>query len=194
VNLSFGGSALETAPPRVLQRVLSALPADVLVVCSAGNFADTRPHWPGAFAESLPGVVCVGAIDPEARVQQIEGSSVFGLVLADFSTRGPWVSVYADGIGLEGPYCWFTESRSSAARHDGPPVEFAGWAKWSGTSFATAVVTGRIAAYAIDNQLTTNPREAWAQLRAAAFTVGDGLGADKPYLHAQPVKGAVKKV
>ncbi|MEZ0076628.1 S8 family serine peptidase [Planotetraspora sp. GP83] len=66
---------------------------------------------------ALPGVVAVAALDGDAR--------------AAFSAYGPWVDACAQGVGLT----------SSFVEHSG----FHGYASWSGTSFATAIVTGAVA-------------------------------------------------
>lgn len=66
---------------------------------------------------ALPGVVAVGALDGDAR--------------AGFSAYGAWVDVWAPGVGLV----------SSFLDHQ----DFHGYATWSGTSFAAAVVTGALA-------------------------------------------------
>ncbi|GII54878.1 serine protease [Planotetraspora thailandica] len=68
---------------------------------------------------ALPGVVAVAALDDEAR--------------AGFSAYGPWVDACAQGVGLT----------SSFVEHE----SFHGFATWSGTSFATAIVAGRVAAH-----------------------------------------------
>lgn len=67
---------------------------------------------------ALPGVLAVGALD--------------GDVKAPFSAYGPWVDACADGVDLA----------SSFVKH----ATFHGYATWSGTSFATAIVTGAVAA------------------------------------------------
>jgi hypothetical protein len=66
---------------------------------------------------ALPGVVAVAALDGEA--------------MASFSAHGHWVDACAQGVGLT----------SSFVEHSG----FHGYAAWSGTSFATAVVAGAVA-------------------------------------------------
>ncbi|MER7213507.1 S8/S53 family peptidase [Streptosporangium sp. NPDC000239] len=86
------------------------------VVACAGNTASTRPFWPAA----LPGVVAVGALDAAEQAR------------APFSAHGPWVDAWTRGEWL----------RSAFLRHGA----FRGYAGWSGTSFAAAVVSGAIAA------------------------------------------------
>ncbi|MEU9835533.1 S8/S53 family peptidase [Streptosporangium sp. NPDC048047] len=87
-----------------------------VAVACAGNTASDRPFWPAA----LPGVIAVGALDAAGRDR------------APFSAHGPWVDACAPGE-------WLT---SSFLEHGA----FHGYARWSGTSFAAAVVSGAIAA------------------------------------------------
>ncbi|MEV4246197.1 S8/S53 family peptidase [Streptosporangium canum] len=100
------------------------------VVACAGNTASDRPFWPAA----LPEVIAVGALDAAEEVR------------APFSAYGPWVDACARGE-------WLT---SSFLEHGA----FRGYAHWSGTSFAAAVVSGVIAAAARGR----TPREAAAHV------------------------------
>lgn len=59
------------------------------------------------------------------RVISVGATTATGTV-AEFSCFGSWLSVYTQGEDVTGPYQ-------------------GGWAKWDGTSFAAATVTGRIA-------------------------------------------------
>jgi subtilisin family serine protease len=110
INLSFGGATWEhTAPPALLQAIETALLQGIVVVAAAANNASPLKNYPAA----LPGVISVGAATAAGRV-------------AEFSSFGSWLSLYARGEDVKGPY-------------------EAGWATWEGTSFAAATVTGRIA-------------------------------------------------
>lgn len=91
---------------------------DTVVVACAGNTACDRLFYPAA----LPEVVAVGAVDADERHR------------APYSAFGPWVDACARGD-------WLTSSYLEQG-------EFAGYASWSGTSFATALVAGAIAAAA----------------------------------------------
>ena len=88
---------------------------ETVAVACAGNTATDRPFWPAA----LPEVVAVGALDAACAGR------------APFSAYGPWVDACAPGEWLA----------SSFLEHGA----FHGYARWSGTSFATALVSGAIA-------------------------------------------------
>jgi len=128
LNLSLGCRTFDGEPPLVLTRAIERLGSSVLVVASAGNHAATAhpkvPNWPAA----LPDVIAVGAVDQNGRP-------------AEFSPQLPWVTVTAPGVDVKGAY---VDGKVELAKD--AMKEFDGWALWSGTSFATATVTGLVAA------------------------------------------------
>ncbi|MEU4574874.1 S8 family serine peptidase [Nonomuraea sp. ATR24] len=91
-----------------------------VVVACAGNSASDVPFYPAA----LGPVVAVGAVDDTQQRR------------APFSAYGPWVDACARGE-------WLTSTFPERG-------EFAGYASWSGTSFAAALVAGAIADAARD--------------------------------------------
>ncbi|WP_433796985.1 S8 family peptidase [Actinoplanes sp. CA-252034] len=135
LNLSFVCYTDDGAGPLVLATALERLGRDTVVVAAAGNhgyLADGRDRQP-AFPAAFPNVVAVGA----------EG--------AGFSAKGPWITAVAPGTGLESTYLsgpvsvWEDPDGpgpAPATRHD---RTFRGYARWSGTSFAAAVVSAMIA-------------------------------------------------
>lgn len=165
INLSFCGDIATdaTAPPSI-ERALSALPDDVVVVAAAGNFGDTRPVWPAASKR----VIAVGAV---GGVPDADGPGP-SPALAPFSGYGPWVDAYAGGVSVLGPYCWYRESGGQTAV-DRVPQHFRGWARWSGTSGATAVVTGRIARVAADEGIEPFDAARRVLREAPRIAVGD---------------------
>lgn len=125
INLSFGGTTGEWVPPEGIENALDALDDDVVVVAAAGNDGTHQRLFPAGIRPARARMVSVGAVDENAEVPQDRLPPV-----ADFSNHWPGLSVFASGVGLIGPHA----GGRSAAR--------------SGTSFAAALVTGRIAALA----------------------------------------------
>jgi subtilisin family serine protease len=142
INLSFSGATWEDEPPKAIEAALRRLPADAVVVASAGNRSSRRRVYPAGIMLDDPGkprasharVIAVGAADPAADPARPR--------VADFSNYGPWVSAYADGVDVLGPYY----RPGYPTQPDSRLPQYNGYAVWSGTSFSAAIVTGRIAA------------------------------------------------
>ena len=164
LNLSFCGDVMtEGGPPPVIANALDQLDEAVVVVAAAGNFGDTRPVWPAASER----VISVGAV--EEHPQQ---------AAAPFSGHGKWVDAYAPGVSVVGPFLWHQES-VVFANDCRAPQHFEGWARGTGSSFAAAIVTGRIAQLTV--ALGIPPREAAERLlREAPRITVDRL--DRPYV------------
>ncbi|HWH01453.1 MAG TPA: S8 family serine peptidase [Pilimelia sp.] len=140
LNLSLGCVTPDGEAPLVLQRAIERLGPDTVVIAAAGNYpppgaAVDRPLWPAA----LPGVIAVGAYDPAAPGRP-----------AEFSREQPWVRAMAPGVDVLSTYL---DGPVSIAHRDadGGATEvrrrhFTGFARWSGSSFAAATVTGLVAA------------------------------------------------
>ncbi len=127
LNLSLGGYTHDDAPPVATGVALARHTGDdVVAVAAAGNHGQDRPFWPAAFKH----VVSVGAVDWYDGVWQ----------LAPFSNYGWWVDVYAPGVEVRSTYLkgvWKLPTETKATRIDG-------YARWSGTSFATPQVASLI--------------------------------------------------
>jgi subtilisin family serine protease len=128
VNLSLGGYTHDDRPSPLLAEAIHGLGSKAAVVAAAGNAASTRPFWPAA----LKSVIGVGALDTS------------GDRPAAFTNRGWWVDACAPGEDVSSSYLWFNGPEGKGGVHD--PDLFLGYAQWSGTSFATAQVSGAIAA------------------------------------------------
>lgn len=150
LNLSFGGYTWNNQPmPSIcgaLDAYLDANP-DVVIVACAGNDNTDRPLWPGASHR----VIGVGALD-------LTGDRW------PRSNYGSWVNAFTTGSDLSSTFVrwpppflrWPTPLLQRRRRPQPPlryprltsvePERFLGWARWAGTSFAAARVSGAIAA------------------------------------------------
>jgi hypothetical protein len=156
INLSLGAFTKDDEKPESLEVVLRLLGPEIVLVAAAGNRRshqqkDPRDRsglgsswWPAA----LEGVVAVGS------AHQVDA----GWLPSDFSNRGPWVNVWAPGEEVVSTYVDFPDDN----RDDDP--YWWRWARWSGTSFAAAVVSGRIAAQVAEASAAGAPVTAWQAL------------------------------
>jgi subtilisin family serine protease len=133
LNVSLGCRTADGEAPLVLRRAVEVLGRRALIVAAAGNHGQSdfarRPSFPAA----LPGVLAVGS----AAASDLSLS-------ATFSPRLPWVDCLAPGEDLVSTYL----TNATVLTHDhGQQREttFHGYARWSGTSFAAAQVTGAVA-------------------------------------------------
>ncbi|MEU0532239.1 S8 family peptidase [Amycolatopsis tolypomycina] len=128
VNFSFGSRTGDGKAPFAMRRAIEKLSADTLVIAAAGNHGETdhakAPMWPAA----LPGVIAVGATDGKGH-------------RASFSPDLPWVRCAAPAINVLSTYL-----SGEVIQYSEEHVKFPGFARWSGTSFAAAKVTGMVAA------------------------------------------------
>jgi hypothetical protein len=156
VNCSWVCFTRDNVAPLVLERAVGVLTPTVLVVAAAGNHGlavpagpDPRQPWPysPAWPAALPQVVAVGALDGLVPAE-------FNPVSIDGRSLAPWVDVLAPGIDVEAAY-FGGPDRAELVRVPRFPLTvpptyegklFTGAARWSGTSFAAATVTGAIAA------------------------------------------------
>jgi subtilisin family serine protease len=128
--------------------------AGVVIVCSAGNDATSRPSFPAAFCRwsddsgpipfdpTIAPIVSVGALNPNGTD-------------ALFSNAGPWVRTYVEGASVVSTMPAFRGGYEPVARTIAfdrireaiDPDDFTGgFAVWSGTSFSAPIMAGDIAA------------------------------------------------
>jgi Subtilase family len=150
LNLSLGCYTEDGEPPMVLEHAVRLLMPDVVVVAAAGNHGiatedrvrrkgvtPQSAFWPAA----LEDVIAVGA-SAEGNPSQ----------LAAYSPRLPWVGLVDQGEDVVSTFPRETVMVPTPTARDlrkfkDQPVSFKdGYARWSGTSFAAATVTGRLAA------------------------------------------------
>lgn len=165
INCSFACYTRDGEPPLALERAIAELTPNIVVVAGAGNHGqNTRtgqlptPYAP-AFPAALTGVIAVGALKPNGdpakfnpTVNRPDGPDG-GRELA------PWIDLLAPGDDVVGAYLGDIQDQTVSVPEltdEVPtPIEsgrtkyvsktFSGYAKWSGTSFSAAYVTGAIA-------------------------------------------------
>jgi thermitase len=159
LNMSLGTETVDDRPPAALLDVVTDLATarpDVLIVCAAGNGANTERIWPAAFAPDMENVVAVAALDPAG----------YG---APWSTHGDWITCSAIGEGVVSTYVIGTEDGKLI---DDPHPDTYGpgaWATWTGTSFAAPQITGAIVRICVETGKT--PPEALDDLLARGTAV-----------------------
>jgi subtilisin family serine protease len=129
----------------------------VTVVAAAGNYATSRKFYPAALAN----VTSVGASNPNRTV-------------AHFSNQAAWVDCFAPGAALVSTFPTVDGSQQPAREvrlaGTGPPIPgnsvdlgrrqtpdpddySAGWAVWSGSSFAAPWIAAKLAAALVTNAM-----------------------------------------
>lgn len=128
VNVPAGGYTRKDLPPLSFSD-FHRRHEDITLVAAAGNDSTDRPFWPAAFDWAI-GVGALGADEQN---------------LAYFSNHGGWVNVYALGEGLVNAYATGVYTYHEPPKRPTQQV-FRGMARWDGTSFASALVSGLIVA------------------------------------------------
>jgi subtilisin family serine protease len=145
----------------------------VLIVASAGNEGKDQKTFPAAFADDPPPsavpVISVGATNPNGDYSH-------------YSNYGTWVTHQAVGTGVISIMEKFDGQQSSPRMLDFPhgsaidPDDFcAGFARWSGTSFAAAHIAGLLAgALSAEPTLADVSPEATVKRAAVALAAIEG--------------------
>jgi subtilisin family serine protease len=158
ISMSAGGYTRGNVPSLAFQVLyeerLSQL-GGVIFVSAAGNDGRTAPFWPAAF----PWCVGVGSMSRDGQRRSW------------FSNYGAWVDVYAPGEDIVNAYARLKYMTVAGTVRD----TSAGIVKWSGTSFATPIVSGLIAAR-MSRTGETGRMAADALLAAARSQFRQGVG------------------
>jgi subtilisin family serine protease len=177
-----------------------------LLVAAAGNNASATPFWPAAYA-SLPeyedAVLSVGALRGDGEygacfsnhgswVNAYAPGERLTSALTGFDAPVPYVYQHSTYDACRFGFAYsctcqsprhtgvLTEEReTTTAKPD--QVMFEGFAHWSGTSFATPVLAGMIAAHMTAHK-ETDPRAARTQLLAGNTEFAEVRGAHVPAL------------
>lgn len=158
LNMSLGGFTADDQPPFLMTRAVERLNAEMVIVASAGNHGNDAPTEAGAVSTisplwpaALPDVVAVGA------AEVVPAGSTFEFSDVNFTPQGvDWIDMMAPGKNVLSTYI-------EGTLKSGPKEPFCGWARWSGTSFAAADVTGELASMVQLDRVS--PREALARVR-----------------------------
>jgi hypothetical protein len=204
ISLSAGAPTEDDRPLQGLTDFLNALDQhpETTLVAAACNDGRTKPAWPAASGgpNGQAGIVSVGALREDWRGR------------ACFSNYGDWVQVFVRGERLVNRLtrARYTTSHGPTRRcrfyrpdylyphctcltchHHGKYENFTDLAQWSGTSFSTPVVAGRIAAAMNQPDGTRlTSREAWARLAREIRPLTDVDGVELPVL-PEPYASAV---
>lgn len=135
VNMSIGGTGPSDPHEAKLIRALHS--RGTPVVAAMGNYRALGS--PVQYPAALPGVIAVGATDPDD-------------VVAAFSSAGPHIALCAPGVGIwstlptySGPYGYRAERRNRRVARGAPAWRNLHFDAWPGTSMAAPLVTGAVA-------------------------------------------------
>lgn len=136
LNLSLGTGAVDRDDAVALLATANSLfklwkkNPDLVVVAPAGNDGRDEHFWPARFDP----VVAVAALAADDSGP------------APFSNHGDWVDACARGEDVHSRFLHWEGDVEGPGGERQESEPFAGWARWDGTSFATARVSGAIAA------------------------------------------------
>lgn len=127
VAMSLGGQLMHgTSSPALTSAIAALRRKGTVVVASAGNDGTCVPQFPAA-AEDVIAVAALDSCGP-----------------ASFTNWGDWVDACAPGVDLVSAFFDNFDGKNPAM--NGVDIDhYRGWARWSGTSFATPVVVAALA-------------------------------------------------
>jgi hypothetical protein len=149
VSLSLGFYSESTTPTdvgKVKDAIDELTRLGMVVVAAAGNDSTTRPFLPAAYGQTNELVAAIGA------------RNASGVTTAAFSNYGNWITRWAPGNalvstvpiwqGARGPDLTTLDGGVGPRFRTAPDPDdlTTGFAVWAGTSFATPVVAGYVAA------------------------------------------------
>ncbi|MGY1617398.1 S8 family peptidase [Geodermatophilus sp. SYSU D00691] len=167
LNLSMVCYTEDGQPPLALATAIDRLDPDTVVVAAAGNHGDLKSEadrraaaWPAA----LDDVVAVGAADRN------------GTRAALTPQGAPWIDILTTGTELVSTFLTGEVDVDLTARKR-RLEKFKGFARWDGTSFAAALLSGAIAA-----EMSWTQESAPHAWRALAERAVPSNGDDPPFL------------
>jgi hypothetical protein len=179
LNLSVLCFTEDGQPPFALRAAIDKIDANTVIVAAAGNHgaeqvvankqgrAAVRPAWPAAFDR----VLAVGSVDASGSPSAFTPQHV------------EWIDAYANGEDVLSTYL---TGKVLGDLDDDESGDYHGYARWSGTSFAAAKVSGAIAAQVKPGEVSA--QRAWASLaagarrRAKSAPLGGNLEPNRPVI------------
>ncbi len=157
-DLDEAGQSLPIGTFRAVTRILLREPGDMYLAAAGNSGDDQQITYPAAFFKrpSTAGLEADLLDQFDTRtIESLEGQTLavgasdHGRI-AEYSTRGGWVDVYAEGCHVA-DYPRGTFDYPSASGNPSESREFTtGAAQWCGSSFATPLVAGLIASAWMD--------------------------------------------
>jgi hypothetical protein len=167
VNMSIGGPG--PSDPHEAGLIQRLIAQGTTVVAAMGNLRTEGS--PRQYPAALPGVVAVGATDPDDLV-------------ASFSSAGRHIALCAPGVGIwstlptyAGPYGYRAVVRGRTPSPGAAAMRNTRFDSWPGTSMATPLVAGAVALLRA-NRPRTRPGDIRARLQQTADRV-PGMGRER---------------
>jgi subtilisin family serine protease len=184
LNLSLGCYADQAPAREVMREIIDSVREvnpDMVIVAAAGNreqtksgrFTELGDYWPAA----LENVVAVCAVERPGET-----------TWAEWSNRRPWIDFAASRSDLLSTYIeGYLPPRAEGKLPKKEVKHYEGWATWSGTSFAAALVSGALALLVRWPDRPTAAAEALARLRVGDDELTGGRTKAKDEVPSVPV-------
>jgi len=148
LNLSFGCLTGDGQPPLALATAVDLVDPQTVIVAAAGNHDPNGPRSVKIDTTKIQDIRTCASY-PAALDNVIAVGSARGQEAEDYSPNGYWVDAYVDGTDVESTFL--------------RAVGYDGFATWTGTSFAAALVSGAIAAETRPGEVPS--RVAWENVK-----------------------------